>query len=130
MIKMIFFLCGLIPGLTQTTVGLEEVSKHVGKIIKINCQHYQTTDNGRTVTFRLHGKRSTNLVLISLTGKSRQSILTQIQIRRDLNRQIKSALDTSLTAAGKIIFANGHLTMLVSRPADIYLGADLQPEQP
>ena len=114
----------------QTTVPLEDASKHVGKIIKINCQHYHITDNGRIVTFRLDPNRPAKWLTISLTGEARQNILTSILARRNINRQVKAALDTSITASGKIYFVKGRLMMVVSRPADIYLGADLQIERP
>ena len=129
MIRMIFVLFGLIPGLLQTTVPLADASKHVGEIIKINCQRYHTTDNGRTVTFNLVPNRPAKSLIISLTGEARKNMLTAIHARRELNRQIKSPLDTSLTATGKIVFVNGRLMMVVGRPADIYLGADLQIER-
>lgn len=130
MIKVIVILFGLIAGLTQITVPLKDASKHVGTIIKINCQRYHTTDNGRTLTFRLDPKPPAKSLTISLTGDARKKILTEMQGRRELNRQIKSPLDTSLTVTGKIHFINGRLIMVVSRPADIYLGADLQLERP
>ena len=130
MIKIIFLLYWLIPGQIQKTIPLEAATKYVGKIIKVNCPHYQTIDNGRTVTFRLDPKRPAKSLTISLTGEARKNIVTAMRDRRELNRQVKSALDTSLTATGKIYLVNGRLTMVVSRPADIYLGADLQIELP
>lgn len=130
MIKIIFLLYVLIPGLMQITVPLADASKHVGKIIKINCQHYHTTDNDRVVTFRLVPNRPARSLTISLTGEARKNILTAMLDRRDINRQVKAALDTSITATGRIILVKGRLMMVVSRPADIYLGADLQLERP
>jgi len=129
MIKMFVLLFVLFPRLTQTTIPLADASKHVGEIIKINCQRYQTTDNGRTLTFRLDAKNPAKALVISLNGRGRKRILTEMQARREINRQVASPLDTSLTASGKIIIVNGRLTMVVSRPADIYLGADLQIER-
>ncbi|MGY3211811.1 hypothetical protein [Mucilaginibacter sp. HD30] len=130
MTKMIFLLYILITGLIQTTVPLEEVSKYTDKIIKVNCLRYHTIDNGRTITFKLDSKHPAKSLVISLTGTARKKILTAMQARRDLNRQVESPLDTSLTATGKIILINGRLTMIVRRPADISLGADLQIERP
>ena len=129
MTKMIFLLYVLIPGLIQTTVPLEEASKYVGKIIKVNCPRYHTIDNGRTITLKLDPKHPAKSLVISLTGRARKRILTEMHARREINRQVASPLDTSLTASGKIIIVNGRLTMVVSRPADIYLGADLQIER-
>ncbi len=130
MTKMIFLFYVLIPGLIQTTVPLEEASKYIGKIIKLNCPRYHTIDNGRKITFKLDSNHPAKSLVITLTGRARKRILTEIQARREINRQVASSLDTSLTASGKIIMVNGRLTMVVSRPADIYLGADLKIERP
>lgn len=130
MLNIVFLYCALLSTLIQKTVPLEEASKYVGKIIKLNCPRYHATDNGRTVIFRLDPNRPAKSLTISLTGEARKNILTAMRARRDLNRQVKSPLDTSLTASGKIILVNGRLTMVVSRPADIYLGADLKIERP
>nr|WP_067060341.1 hypothetical protein [Mucilaginibacter sp. L294] len=128
--KIVFLLCAVLLTQTQAYVPVGDASKYIGKTIKLNCKQYQTLDDGRTVTFILEPDRPAKPVMISLSGEPRKKLLTDMRDRRKLNREIASSLDTSLTATGKIILIKGHLTMVVSRSPDIYLGADLQIQRP
>lgn len=107
------------------TIASEEAFKHIGSVVKLNCEVYTSADHGQTLFINMNTKRPERLLTLTLTGEARKKTLTEMRIRRELNRQIKSPLDTSITATGKIVLYNGYLQMLVSHASDIYLGADL-----
>lgn len=128
--KTIFLLCALLFAQTPATITARDATKYIGKTVKLNCNHYQTIDDGQTVTFILKPDRPAKPVVIRLTGDARKKLLSDMRDRRDLNRQVASPLDTSLTATGKIVLVKGSLTMVISNASNIYLGADLQIERP
>lgn len=112
------------------TIKLADASKHIGKIVKINCEVYTTTDDDKTLVIDKDANTPGKALTLMLTGESRKSLLKEMRIRRELNKQIKQALDTSITAAGKIVIYQSRLHMVVRQPTDVYLGADLELQKP
>jgi hypothetical protein len=113
--------------ISPEVINAEHAAEYMGKIVKINATSYQTRDDGQTLTLLINTKQRLTLVL---NDESRKKIKKDTKARRELNTQIKSPLDTSITATGRIILRGGHLIMQVSRASDVYLGADLKIEKP
>jgi hypothetical protein len=112
------------------TIPNEDAPAHIGRVVKINYQSYKTADNGKILRIYRTTKHPEKSLMLRLNGQSRKKILLEILTRRKLNKEIKSPLDTSITAIGKIILYNGYPIMKISRASDVYLGADLKVDQP
>jgi len=111
--------------ISPQVISAENAAGYVGKIVKLNAGSYRTRDDGQTLL--INTKQGLTLVL---KGDIRKKIKNDIKARRELNTQIKSPLDTSITATGRIILRQGRLIMQISRASDIYLGADLKVQEP
>ncbi|MHA4895748.1 hypothetical protein ACXZ1K_13425 [Pedobacter sp. PWIIR3] len=111
--------------LKVTPIKVEDAARYIGKLVSVNYSTHRTVDDGKSLLISRKVIAKEKPLTIVVTGEARKQLLDDQRFRRKLNTQVKSPLDTSITAIGKIVLYQGQLKMLVDNPKKVYMGVDL-----